>query len=397
MGQARGKAYLDANAGIPLDLEYWSQLLLSESSKKNLLGNASSIHDWGRRARRMVSEARENVARSLGAHPHDLTFVSSGTEANQCVIHTIFQELKPGRNAWAISAVEHDSVRSMVPRAEALGLLPTEIAVDRNGILDLDAFRSVCATGKVGAVSILWVNNETGVIQPLQAIIEIARSHDLLVHVDAAQAWGKIPLHLQDLGAHWVSLSGHKIGGWPGTGLIWKNAKAPLSSLILGKQELALRGGTENVLGIWSLGVRAASIDIPAYSAKMSTLRDRFEECIVREIEDVEINGRESPRVVNTSNVTIRGIDGESLVMALDLEGFGVSAGAACASGAMQPSHVLRAMGRTEKDSLSSLRVSFCPEGTAQARTEEGFEPMSFVMALKGVVGSLRDLKRLKS
>jgi cysteine desulfurase len=323
------ETYLDWNATAPLRPE--AGAAMHEAMAR--CGNPSSVHRRGRAARQAVEAARDRIA---ALAPGDVTFTSGGTEANHLAL------LGTGRRRVLISAIEHNSVLQAVPTAE-------RIPVDRNGILDLTALDALLSSGPPALVSVMLANNETGVIQPLDEIVAIAHAHGALVHTDAVQAAGKIPL---DTGADILTLSAHKIGGPPGVGAVV--SRVELAPMIRGGgQERGRRAGTENLVGIAGFGAAADAASIAEYE-RVRELRDRLEAALA----DAVIVGAEAPRLPNTSAVAMPGMAAETQVIAFDLAGVMVSAGAACSSGKVGPSHVLAAMGIAPEIANATIRVS---------------------------------------
>ncbi len=337
-------AYLDYNAGAPLRPEALEAMTQAVAAP----GNASSVHGPGRRARRLVEEARARVAALAGAEPAWVTFTSGGTEANNLALRGL-----PAVRIL-VSAGEHDSVLQAVPGAERIPL-----TVD--GLVDLDALAAALRdTPEQTLVSIMRANNETGVIQPLEAVIALARAAGAWVHCDAVQAAGKIPLDMATLGLDAMTLSAHKLGGPPGVGALLARPELPLAAQQLGGgQERRRRAGTENLPGIAGFGAAAqvALRELPA-AARLAGRRDRFETEAGRIAPDLKVFGAAAPRLANTSCVAVAGLPAETQLMALDLAGVAVSSGAACSSGKVQPSHVLTAMGATASEAASAIRVS---------------------------------------
>jgi len=340
--------YLDYNAGAPVRPEVAAAVAEAMSEP----GNPSSIHAAGRAARQRMEEARTRVAALVGAAPRNLVFTSGGTEANALVLKGC------GRSRLLVSAVEHPSVLDGLPGVETL-------AVDGRGLLDLAALDAALAADPAPAlVSVMLANNETGVIQPLAEIAAIVHRHGALLHCDAAQAAGRVTVSLAALGADFLTVSAHKIGGPPGVGAMATALEefqlAPL--LLGGGQERRLRAGTENLPGIAGFGVAAtlAGDDLANLTTTetLRGLRDRLEDRALAAVPDAVVIGREAPRLPNTCCLALPGVPAQTQVMVLDLAGVMVSAGAACSSGKVSESRVLAAMGLAPHIRGSAIRVS---------------------------------------
>lgn len=352
MKSPMGYAYLDHNATAPL----LPAVAETMSGALSAGGNPSSVHRAGREARRLVEDARESVAQLAGVDPAGVVFTSGGTEANVLALRGA------GVARVVVSAVEHDSVLAACPDA-------TRIPVDGQGRVRIDALEQILATGEGRAlVSVMAANNETGVIQPLQAVARVARAHGALLHVDAVQAAGRIDLAAITTLADMVTLSAHKLGGSAGVGALVLAPGVELTPLVPGGQERRRRGGTENLAGIAGFGVAAeaarASLDD---QPRLARLRDRLEALILATAPDATLHGSAADRLANTSCVGMPGVPAETQVIAFDLAGFAVSAGAACSSGKVARSHVLDAMGLPEADAGSAIRVSL---GTVTSEAE---------------------------
>ena len=378
---ARPAIFLDANAGLPLPQEI--QHALIECFARPLggassLANPSSIHLAGRNTRREVELARSKVATSLGlpvTQAQTLHFTSSGTAANATVIASALgiahsSGLKAKKRRWVVTSAEHASVRDWIPIAQAQGIEVELIPVDSDGRVDLEAWTEALER-PADLATVLWVNNESGVIQDLAPLVLAARKSQTPVHVDAAQAWGKLPIRLPELGATYLTLSGHKLGALTGIGMIYAQSGSSLMGLIPGSQEHGKFGGTENVLGAISMGFASERVtsQLEAQSS-LAESRDQLQARITQSISGVRVHGVRSPRVSNTLHLGFEGLTRPGLVAALDLEGIQVSAGAACSSGTEQPSAVLLAMGASEAEASSSIRISLprplsAPESTA--------------------------------
>ena len=339
---AQIESYLDWNATAPLRPQ--AAAAMSEALRR--WGNPSSVHRRGRAARHIVERAREPVAALLGdVDPSAVIFVSGGTEANHLAL------IGAGRERVLVSAVEHDSVRHAVPAAEIIPVGP-------EGIVDLDAVdRLLGADLRPALVSVMYANNETGVIQPVAEIAAIARRNGALFHCDAVQAAGKLALEAGAIGADLVTLSAHKIGGPTGIGALVVTGGIELAPLLRGGgQEQRRRAGTENLPGIAGFAAAAAA-EIADYE-RVAALRDGLEAEIAMTARDAVVLGAAANRLPNTSAIAMPGVAAETQVVALDLDGVMVSAGAACSSGKVGPSHVLAAMGVAPEIAASTIRVS---------------------------------------
>src|SRR5712691_8840399 len=327
----RRETYLDWNATAPLRPEAAAAITAALAH----CGNPSSVHRWGRTARQMVERARDAVAALIGAAPDGVVFVSGGTEANHLAL------LGSGRERILVSAVEHSSVLQAAPNAE-------RVAVDGNGIVDPARLAQLLAADKRPAiVSVMLANNETGIIQPVADIARVAHQHGALFHCDAVQAAGKLPLTAADIGADLISLSAHKLGGPPGIGALVVTGDAELTPMIRGGgQERSRRAGSENLPGIagFAAAAEAAAAGIGDYQG-VRQLRDGLEAAAIAAVPDALVIGAGVTRLPNTTALALPGISAETQVIALDLEGVMVSAGAACSSGKVGPRHVLAAMG----------------------------------------------------
>ena len=336
-------SYLDWNATAPLRPEAGAAI----SAALALGGNPSSVHRGGRAARQLVEQSREQIAALVGASSDGVVFTSGGTEANHLAL------LGAGRERVLVSAVEHSSVLSAVPEAE-------RISVGGDGLVDpaaLDALLDADASshGHPALVSVMLANNETGAIQPVAELARIAHAHGALFHCDAVQAAGKIPLSLGAIGADLLTLSGHKIGGPTGIGALIVAPGIEVAPLLRGGgQERNRRAGTENLAGIAGFAAAAAVCD-PAEYDRVGEMRDRLEATLPSDAVVVAAN---VPRLPNTSSIAMPGVPAETQIIALDLDGVMVSAGAACSSGRVGPSHVLTAMGVAPEIADATIRVS---------------------------------------
>jgi cysteine desulfurase len=341
---SRPSTYLDWNATAPLRPE----AVVSMTGALERCGNPSSVHGWGRSARRMVEDSRAAVAAMIGALPESVVFGSGGTEANHLALRGA------GRERVLASAVEHDSVLRAVFEAE-------RIPVDPHGRVRLDALAKMLASeDRPALVSVMLANNETGVIQPVAEIAALAHAHGALFHCDAVQAAGKLSLDVAEIGADLLTLSAHKLGGPPGIGALILTPGMELTPIFCGGgQERGHRAGTENILGIVGFGAaaRVAEAEI-ALNEHVRRLRDALEAEIIAAGPEAIVVGGDVPRLPNTAAIAIPGISAETQVIALDLDGVMVSAGAACSSGKVGPSHVLAAMDLPVEIASSTIRVS---------------------------------------
>jgi len=352
------RIYLDHNATTPLRDE-----VLEEMARvlRDCHGNPSSVHAEGEAARAVVDAAREQVAALLGAAPGEVLFTAGATEANNTALLGLLRAGGDGRRRQLVSSnVEHPSVEAPLQTLERAGFRVTRLPVDGEGLLDPDRVAEALGP-ETALLSLLWANNETGAIQPLREIAGWARARGVPVHADATQAVGKIPVDLRQLPLDLLSLSAHKLNGPKGVGALWvRDGRAVEPLLQGGPQERQRRGGTENVAGIAGLGVACelARRELPERQRAWAALRDRLWEGIRARIPRVARNGSAQHALCNTLNVAFEGAAGEVLLQALDLEGVAVSAGAACASGSVEPSPVLLAMGLPPGRARGSLRLS---------------------------------------
>ncbi len=347
------RIYLDHNATTPVRAEVAEAMA---RALRELPGNPSSTHAEGAAARAAVERAREAVAALLGCETGEVIFTAGASEANNAAL-----ALADRAGARVVSStVEHPSVEEPLQRLAARGVEVTRIAVDAEGRLDEDAFERALGAG-ADLLSLIWANNETGVLQDAERLAARARETGALVHLDATQAVGKIPVDLAHLPAQLLSLSAHKLGGPKGVGCLIVRGDLAFEPYVAGgPQERRRRGGTENVPGIVGLGVACelAARELPVRGPRLAVLRDRLWEGIVAKLPGVRRNGSARHVLPNTLSVEFEGAAGDVLLEALDLEGVAASAGAACHSGSIEPSAVLRAMGRTPEQALGSLRFS---------------------------------------
>lgn len=352
------RVYLDSNATSPLRPEARAAML----AVMDQASNPSSVHAEGRSARLLIDQARVEVAALAGTLPDSVTFTSGGTEANSLALNGALLASAEEGNRFTrliVSSIEHDSVLQTARRAAEIhpGLRVTQVGVDAGGAVNLDELAGQLSSGKGRAlVAVMAVNNETGVVQPTQAIAGLCRSHGATFHCDAVQAAGKIPCTLQDLGADIITLSAHKIGGPQGAGAVIRKPGVPLSALVRGgRQELGLRAGTENTTAIAGFGAAARCATQPMASKGFHA---HLEARLRATCPEATIFGASTTRVGTTTCIAVPGVPAETLIIALDLDGFSVSAGSACSSGRIAQSHVLAAMGIDPELARSAIRIS---------------------------------------
>jgi cysteine desulfurase len=393
------RIYLDNNATTPLLLPVYEamQPFLLES-----FGNASSIHQQGQQARAAVEEARERVAGLLGARPSEIVFTSGGTEGDNLAL---FGLVEAGDHVIS-STIEHHAVLNSCKRLEQMGVAVTYVACDANGIVHPEDVRAALRP-ETKLISVMMANNETGALQPVEAIGAIAREADVYFHTDAVQAAGKVAIDVARMGCDLLTIASHKMHGPQGVGALFVRRATLLRAMqIGGGHERGRRAGTENLAGIVGIG-KAAELSmewlatgqdggaaqpgtgqpiLPGPQAlRMSAMRDRLEQTICAAVEGTRVNGGAAERVPNTSNILFDGIEGEGFVIAMDLKGVSVSTGAACSSGAIDASHVLTAMGLGPELARASVRFSLGKQNTE--------EEVDYVLGLvPEVVGKLREL-----
>jgi cysteine desulfurase len=384
------KVYLDHNATTPMRPEVLEAMLPHLQGR---FGNANSIHGWGREAREALEGAREVVASALGARQREsVVFVSSGTEADNLALKgAAWAATARGRHV-VTTAVEHHAVINSCRSLEEQGFDVTYLPVDGDGLLDQDALERSLRAGPT-VVSIMHANNETGVIFPLADAGGLARDRGIVFHTDAVQTFGRIAIDVESLGVDLLSLSGHKIYGPKGIGALYVRPGTRMVPLVHGgQQERGRRPGTENVAAAVGLA-RAAELALASMeeeAERLRRLRDRLEEGILHRIEGTRRNGHREGRLPNTSNISFQGADDESLVLALDLEGIAVAAGAACTSGSLEPSHVLRAMGRRPEIDGGAIRFSL-GAATTEAEIDRVLEVLpQFVARIRAAQGRLQ-------
>jgi cysteine desulfurase len=382
------RIYFDHNATTPVApavAESMTQALVED------FGNASSVHHFGQRAKSRLDDSRSEVARLLHAEPSEVVFTSGGTEADNLALRGAAEALEPtGRRHLVASAIEHEAVLVTLRALARRGWKTTLLPVDATGIVRPDVLEAGL-TDETAVVSVMHANNEIGTIQPIAELARLAHARGALFHTDAVQSVAKIPVDVRALGVDLLALSAHKFNGPKGAGALWiKRGTRLTAHMTGGKHERNRRAGTENVPAIVGLGVaaRLAVDKLGADSARVSELRDQLEQGVLARVPGTAVNGARDPRVPNTTNISFDGVEAESLLIALDLEGIAVSTGSACSSGTLEPSHVLRAMGLASHRTQNSIRFSLGAGNTA--------EEVEFLLSkLPAVVEKLRSLTRV--
>ncbi|MCL6565668.1 MAG: cysteine desulfurase NifS [Acidobacteriia bacterium] len=351
------RIYFDHNATTPVDPAVREAMLpyLSE-----VFGNASSIHSFGQQARAAVERARQSVAALLGARPAEIVFTSGGTEADNLAIFGIVHAAGGARKHVITTQIEHHAVLNACQALQEQGVAVTFLPVSSDGLVDPDDVRRALRPETV-LITVMHANNELGTVQPIAEIARIAAEAGIPFHTDAVQSAGKLPVDVESLGVDLLSLSAHKLYGPKGVGALYIRRGVHLRPLLYGgHHERDRRPGTENVPGIVGLGQAAALARqrLSEEAVRLAALRDRLERGLLERIPHLRVNGARAPRTPNTTNITFSFIEGEALVIALDLKGVACSTGAACSSGAVEPSHVLTAIGLPPEEARASLRFS---------------------------------------
>ena len=381
------RVYFDYNATTPLAPEAAEAVV---RATRELFGNASSVHHFGQQAKAALDESRSAVAALINGDPSEIVFTSGGTEADNFAIRGAAEAIEPtGRRHLVASAIEHEAVLNTLKALARRGWRTTLVPVDQSGIVSPDRVREA-VTEETALVSVMHANNEIGTIQPIAELAAIAHERGAVLHTDAVQSVGKIPVDVRALGIDLLALSAHKFNGPKGAGVLWVKRGTRMQPLLTGgKHERNRRAGTENVAAIAGLGVAAqlALSKMGAEAQRVAGLRDRLEAGILREVPGATLNGTREDRVPNTTNISFDRVEAESLLIALDLEGVAVSTGSACSSGTLEPSHVLRAMGLPAHRTQNSLRFSLGMFSTDA-------EVDRVVGLLPGLVEKLRGLTR---
>ncbi len=351
------RIYLDNNATTRVAPEVLEAML---PCYQEAYGNASSVHAFGQEAKGLLDSARQQVALLLGAEPNEIVFTSGGTESDNLAIRGVVEASPRPRKHVITSRIEHHAVLHACQSLEKSGIKVTYLAVDKDGRVDPDDLRRAISPETL-LITVMHSNNEIGTTQPAQEIGHIAREHDVYFHTDAVQAAGKVPLDVDDLGADLLSISGHKFHAPKGVGALYVRKGTRLRPLFLGgAHERNRRAGTENVPQIVGLGAAAQLVadGLDERMRAVGKLRDYFEQQACQRIAEVKLNGSQTFRIVNTSNLRFENAESEGLVINLDLLGVACSTGSACASGSIEPSHVLLALGLPIEKAFSSVRFS---------------------------------------
>ncbi len=382
------RTYLDHAATTPTDPQVVEAMLPFFTEG---FGNPSSLNEEGRTAKAAVEEARAKVAALLEADPEEIVFTAGGTESdNHALCGVAYAREKKGRRI-VTTAVEHHAVLETARFLGTRGFEAAVLPVDADGLVDPEEVRRAVTPGTI-LVSVMYANNEVGTIQPIEEIGRITREAGILLHTDAVQAAGHLPIDVKALGVDLLSLSGHKLYGPKGVGALYvRKGTRPASLLRGGGQESGRRAGTHNVPGIVGLGVAAdiAADRMAGEALRLAPLRDRLIKGIMERIDNVRLNGHPARRLPNNVSVCVTGAEGEAMLLYLDMEGFAVSSGSACTSGSLEPSHVLLAMGIPAEIAHGSLRMTL-------GRATTGGDIDRFLDALPPIVGRLRKMSPLK-
>lgn len=382
------KVYMDNNATTRTREEVIEAMM---PYFRQIYGNASSIHQFGRPARTAIDDARKKVASLLGAaSAEEVIFTSGGTEADNFAIKGVVRALRSKGNHIITSTIEHHAVLNMCKSLEKEGCEVTYVGVDQYGVIKLDELKKAI-TDKTILITVMHANNEVGTIEPVEEIGRIAKEKGIYFHTDAVQTVGKLPLDLKKANIDLLSLSGHKLYGPKGIGALYIRKGTKITPQMLGgHHEMGKRAGTENVPGIVGLGVACelAAKELPYEGKKLTELRDYIYKGIVSRIEHVRLNGHPEKRLPNTLNIGFKYLEGESIILNLDMEGIGVSTGSACTSGSLEPSHVLTAMGVDPAETQGSVRFSLGRDNTKE-------DADHLLEVLPPIIQRLRDMSPL--
>lgn len=381
------KIYLDHNATSPVYPEVLEAML---PFYKEAYGNASSIHSFGREARKAVEASRETIAAFIGASPDEIIFTSGGTESDNTAIKGIMEANASKGNHIITSVIEHHAVLNTCKYLEKHGCTVTYLPVDEFGVVSVDELKNAITADTI-LVSIMHANNETGALQPIEEIGAVTRAKGIIFHSDAVQSLTKVPVDVDKMNVDLLSFSGHKIYAPKGVGVLYKRKGIKMAPLIVGgHHEKNKRAGTENVAGIvgFAKAVEISKRDGAVLNKRIAELRDRLWKGINDNIKKVKLNGHPDKRTPNTLNVSFEYVEGESIILNLDMEGIAVSSGSACASGSLSASHVMLAMGLDHAIAQGSIRFSLGKDNTE--------EDIDFVISiLPGIIDKLRQMSPL--
>ncbi|PIY15308.1 MAG: cysteine desulfurase NifS [Elusimicrobia bacterium CG_4_10_14_3_um_filter_49_12_50_7] len=381
------KIYLDHNATSPVHPEVLEAML---PFYKEAYGNASSIHSFGREARKAVEASRETIAAFIGASPDEIIFTSGGTESDNTAIKGIMEANASKGNHIITSVIEHHAVLNTCKYLEKHGCTVTYLPVDEFGVVSVDELKNAITADTI-LVSIMHANNETGALQPIEEIGAVTRAKGIIFHSDAVQSLTKVPVDVDKMNVDLLSFSGHKIYAPKGVGVLYKRKGIKMAPLIVGgHHEKNKRAGTENVAGIvgFAKAVEISKRDGAVLNKRIAELRDRLWKGINDNIKKVKLNGHPDKRTPNTLNVSFEYVEGESIILNLDMEGIAVSSGSACASGSLSASHVMLAMGLDHAIAQGSIRFSLGKDNTE--------EDIDFVISiLPGIIDKLRQMSPL--
>jgi len=382
------RSYFDYNATTPVHPEVVQVVARALSET---FGNASSVHGFGQQAKAALDDARASVAELIGADPAEVVFTAGGTESDNFALRGAAeaQEVR-NRRRIVTTGIEHEAVLNTCRHLARRGYACTILPVSAQGVVMAESLSEVMRED-VAVVSIMHANNEIGTVQPIEELARIAHAHGALFHTDAVQSTGKIPVDVRALGVDLLSLSGHKFYGPKGSGALWIRRGVRLAPMLTGgRHERNRRAGTENVPALVGLGVAATLTkrSMAHEAGRLSAMRDRLERTVLERVARSAVNGLEAPRVPNTTNISFDGVEAESLLIALDLEGIAVSTGSACSSGTLEPSHVLKAMNLPTGRAQNAIRFSL---GTGT--TDEEIDRLLHL--LPPIVEKLRSLVRV--
>ena len=383
------RIYLDHAATTQLDKRVFEKMT---PYFLDIYGNANSQHGYGRDAQKAVDEARDTIAKLIGAKPNEVYFTSGGTESDNWALRGTVKALKNKGNHIIMSNIEHAAMLTTAKELEKEGVEVSLIGVDEQGFINLEELKKAIRPTTV-LISCMYANNEIGTIEPIAEIVKIAKEHGILVHTDAVQAMGAIDINVSKLGVDMLSFSAHKFNGPKGVGALYIKNGIPMARLIAGgHQERTRRGGTTNVPGVvgFAEALKLTKESMEKDNEYVSSLRDRFVERVENEIPFVKLNGARdfSKRLPSNADFSFEFIEGESILFSLDMDGIAVSSGSACSSGSLEPSHVLLAIGLSEEKAHGTIRFSFGKENT--------MEEVDYVVdTLKSTIQRLREMSPL--